>query len=214
MNNKQTIVITDLDGTLTKKSLVLEHCGFLESKGIINTNGAYTNWKKDMKNEKLIVECAISYQSCLVGKTLEEMEVEKFCKEFLHNENNWYDTINQMEGRESHILSGSADFLVTGICKQFNKIEQFERVQGIGSKYEIINGFFTGKITVPMFSADRKQLEINKIVESRNLHIIGMGDTLSDLPILEVADYSILVEPTEETMREVLKKKVKISEMV
>lgn len=210
---KQILVITDLDGTLTNKSLVLEHCGFLEKNGIIDTHGAYQNWKADMKNEKLIVECAIAYQSALKGKTLEDMRAKEFCMEFLQNENNWYDTILELEGRQSYIISGSADFLVRALCAEFRQYEQYERVYGMGSKYEIVDNVFTGKIIVPMFSADTKRQVIKTLVHD-DVYVIGMGDTSSDFPILERADYSILVEPTEKTMKEVLKNKIKIDRLV
>ncbi len=213
MKNLEKLVITDLDGTLTRKSLVLEHCGFLERNGVINTNGAYENWKADMKNEKLIVECAIAYQSELKGKTVESMRAKEFCKEFLNKESNWYDTIVELEGRQSYIISGSADFLVNALCEEIRTYEQYERVYGIGSGYEVLNGVFTGKITVPMFSADKKR-EVIKNVVSDDVYVVGMGDTLSDMPILERANYKILVEPTAETMKGILRSGIKIDKLI
>ncbi|MGL5575217.1 MAG: HAD family hydrolase [Sarcina sp.] len=209
-----TIVITDLDGTLTKGSLVLEHCGHLESLGIIDTKGAFENWNKDKKNEKLITECAISYQSCLQGLELKELDVKNFVKQFLNDTKNWYETIVELEGRESFIVSGSADFLVQELVKQINEVEQYEQVKGFGSVYEVVNNKLTGKIEKAMFHADAKREQIKEIIGQDKNYIIGMGDTFSDKSIFEVANYNILVEPTKETLENLLTTNIKIDRIV
>ncbi|MGL5962447.1 MAG: haloacid dehalogenase-like hydrolase [Cetobacterium sp.] len=206
---ENVMVLTDLDGTLTKKSLVLEHCGFLEANKVIDTFGAYENWKTDMKNEKLIVECAIAYQQAITGKRLEDLKIDTFCKNFLNNEENWYDTILELEGRNSLIISGSADFLVQALCKEIRSHQQFEMVNGQGSIYELKDGVVTGKIIKPMFSADIKREVIQNVI-NEDMYIIGLGDTSSDFPIFEVSDYSILVEPTNETLHKIIEKNIKI----
>ncbi len=45
------LILTDVDGTLTKKSVVLSHAGFLIKKGVIKDDGSYKAWSQDMKNE-------------------------------------------------------------------------------------------------------------------------------------------------------------------
>ena len=47
---KRDLYLTDLDGTLTRKSLVLGHAGFLIKKGIIEDTGIYGAWSEDMNN--------------------------------------------------------------------------------------------------------------------------------------------------------------------
>lgn len=207
-------IITDLDGTLTKGSLVLEHCGHLEAKGIINTNGAFENWNKERKNEKLIIECSIAYQSELIGLSLKELDIENFVSEFLENEKNWYDTIVELEGRESFIISGSADFLVQELVKQLNQIEQYEQVKGFGSIYEIKENVLTGKIEVPMFSAEAKKQKLKDLRMHLDYEIIAIGDTYSDKSLFDYGDYNILVEPTFETLEKLILDGVRIHKII
>lgn len=208
------LILTDLDGSLVKGSLVLEHCGHLEGLGIIDTKGAFENWNKDRKNEKLITECAISYQSCLQGLEVKKLDIENFISKYLANEKNWYDTILELEGRESYIISGSADFLVQELVKQINKVEQYEQVKGFGSIYEEVNGVLTGKIKKAMFHAEAKKQQIKEIIGERKTDIIGIGDTFSDKSIFEVANYNILVEPTKETLEQITLSNIKIHKIV
>ena len=83
---KRDLIISDLDGTLTKKSLVLEHYGYLIKNGIVEDDGTYKSWSMDMKNEKLITECAMSYQRAIIGKSINELEVMDFITEFVEIE--------------------------------------------------------------------------------------------------------------------------------
>jgi len=73
-------VITDLDGTLVKGSIVLNHAEYLENKGIIDTQGTLEAWKLDIKNEKLIVDLAMAYQRGITGLTLEEIKINDYLK--------------------------------------------------------------------------------------------------------------------------------------
>lgn len=206
------IVITDLDGTLTKGSLVLEHCGHLESLGVINTNGAFENWNADRKNEKLITECAIAYQSALAGVPTEKLDTENFVKNFIQNKNNWYQkTLEIANTNETIIISGSADFLVQELCKQLGK-----NYKGFGSVYGVEGDKLTGKIKKAMFHADAKREQITEILGTPNkeTYVIGMGDTSSDKSIFNVGDYNILVEPTKETLEFMITNQIKIDEIV
>lgn len=45
----KNLILTDVDGTLTRKSVVLSHAGFLIEKGIIKDDGSYKAWKKMLK---------------------------------------------------------------------------------------------------------------------------------------------------------------------
>ena len=51
----KNLILTDVDGTLTRKSVVLSHAGFLIEKGIIKDDGSFKAWKKDVKNEIMTI---------------------------------------------------------------------------------------------------------------------------------------------------------------
>ena len=205
---KKTLALLDCDGTILKESLVLLHCGFLEKNGVINTRGAYGAWESDMKNEHLITQCAMVYQHALIGLTLEEMRVDEFIiSEFIKNgtfqEEKFYSETLEIianQDNECHVITGTPSFLAE---KLFQLISPMIEVHG--SVYEYGTHGFTGIITVPMFSAETKQGTVDRILAKKNYdfnrhHIIGCGDTMSDLPLFEIADERILVEPTRDTL--------------
>ena len=82
----KNLILTDVDGTLTRKSVVLSHAGFLIEKGIIKDDGSFKAWEKDVKNESLIVAVAENYRNEITGKTEKEMHAEEFVSQFLENE--------------------------------------------------------------------------------------------------------------------------------
>ena len=90
---KRNLLVSVLGGTLTNKSLVLEHYGHLINKGIVTDDGSYRAWTQDRKNEKLIVQCAMSYQRAIAGKRVCDLDVDNFISEFVDNEENWYQDV-------------------------------------------------------------------------------------------------------------------------
>ena len=58
-------ILTDLDGTLLKGSLVLGHAIYLHNKKVIDLGDLPNAWNSDKKNESLIYELAISYQNAI-----------------------------------------------------------------------------------------------------------------------------------------------------
>ena len=201
---KKDLIITDLDGTLTNKSLVLEHYGHLINRGIIEDNGSYEAWCKDVKNEKLIVNCAISYQKAIVGLRLQDMDIENFVTEFIADDNNWYlEVLETLEvardfgNTDILMITGSADFLVQELANQLG-FDYFATI------YKTTNDLINGDI-VPMFGEAHKD---NIIKQNVDLHlyddIIGFGDTSSDYGIFKHCKRNILVHPTIETLKSLL----------
>lgn len=200
---KKNLLLTDVDGTLTKKSIVLSHAGYLIEKGLINDDGSYQAWIDDMKNEKLIVAVAENYRHEIVGLTVEQMQAEKFISEFLENEENWYSTLGKLkelkekENFEVYLITGSSDFLIKELAKKLD-------VNFFATTYELENNKFTGNIK-GMFSEEQKSECITKnIVLSDYHYIIGMGDTVSDNGIFKHSDFKLLVDPTQETLEKLI----------
>ena len=208
----KNLYLTDLDGTLTKKSLVLGHAGFLIERGIIEDTGIYGAWCEDMKNEKLIVALAQDYQRQLNGKRIEDLMVHEFIEDFLGDESNWYNTLEMLVvarnfGDDVCLITGSGDFLVKELAEQLD-------FNWFATKYHTENGILTGEIT-GMFADFQKDEAIrNNFDLSEYSVVIGLGDTASDYGIFKHCDVNYLVDPTKETLEKLIVKGCKIDRII
>lgn len=213
VQGKKHLFITDMDGTLTKGSIVLEHAGFLIEKGLIQDDGSYQAWNNDRKNEKLIVAVAENYRKEITGKTIEQLHVDEFIQLALNNKDNWYSTLDMLKtekakGNDVVIISGSSNFLVQGVAKALG-------FNGIGTWYYTNQeGKLTGEVK-GMFGYEAKEKWINENIAFADYgYIVGLGDTSSDFAIFNASQYNILVEPTAETLEQALEQKIQIDEIL
>ena len=209
---KRDLYLTDLDGTLTRKSLVLGHAGFLIKKGIIEDTGIYGAWCEDMKNEKLIVALAQDYQRQLKDKRIEDLMVDEFIEEFLGNENNWYNTLEMLIaarnfGDDVCLITGSSDFLVKELAERLN-------FKWFATKYHTENGILTGEITGMFADFQKDEVIRNNFDLSEYSTVIGFGDTAIDYGIFEHCDISYLVDPTKDTLEKLIVKGCKIDRII
>lgn len=201
------LILTDVDGTLTKKSVVLSHAGYLIGQGIIKDNGSYEAWSQDMKNENLIVAVAENYRSQITGLKESNMQAQNFIANFLVEADNWYSTLyriidKQKQGYEVCLVTGSSDFLI----KHLADILQCSYHATEYLKDE--NGCYTGEVN-GMFSETQKDdcvqwnYNLNEYYE-----IEAWGDTASDYGLFKHANYKILVDPTFETLKTLAQKMI------
>lgn len=207
------IYITDMDGTLTKGSVVLQHAGHLIEKGLIKDDGSYHAWLADVKNESLIVAVAENYRKEIMGLQVADLDVENFVTEMLADEDNWYETLDELvlaqaQGHRVIIISGSSDFLVEEVGRQL----QFEAV---GTRYHVCeNNFLTGEVK-GMFGLEAKDEWITENVNFADYeNSFGLGDTVSDFGIFKHTEHNTLVEPTRHTMEYVLTSDVRIERII
>ena len=208
----KNLYLTDLDGTLTRKSLVLGHAGFLIKKGIIEDTGIYGAWCEDMKNEKLIVALAQDYQRQLNGKRIGDLMVHEFIEDFLGDENNWYNTLEMLVtarnfGDDVCLITGSGDFLVKELAEQLD-------FNWFATKYHTENGILTGEITGMFADFQKDEVIRNNFDLSEYSVVIGLGDTASDYGIFKHCDVNYLVDPTKETLEKLILKGCKIDKII
>lgn len=195
--NAKYAVLSDVDGTLTRGSLVLDHAIYLHDRGYVNLGKLADKWRKDKKNEKHIVKLAERYREQIKGIKPEDLHVEEFLNEYEENDNQFYSTMEQLKefkrrGWEVQLISGSPDFLV----KPFAERHGFF---GKGSEYKVDeDGGLNGEIE-GMFGGKAKQGYIEKLGINRFKRILAFGDTASDKPLFDNAHHSTLVDPSEET---------------
>lgn len=201
------LILTDVDGTLTKKSVVLSHAGYLVEQGIIKDDGSYEAWSQDMKNESLIVAVAENYRSQITGLKESDMQAEKFIHEFYTDKKNWYDTLKILRsqvknGYEVCLVTGSSDFLI----KHLADILQCSYHATEYLKDE--NGRFTGSVN-GMFSETQKDdcIQWNYNISEYDI-VEAWGDTASDYGLFKHADYNVLVDPTFETLKTLAQKMI------
>lgn len=201
------LILTDVDGTLTKKSVVLSHAGYLIEQGIIKDDGSYKAWSQDMKNESLIVAVAENYRSQITGLKESDMQAQTFIAKFFAKTDNWYDTLGrikdkQKEGYEVCLVTGSSDFLI----KHLADILQCNYHATEYLKDE--NGCFTGNVK-GMFSETQKD---DCVQWNYNLNeydeVEAWGDTASDFGLFKHATYKMLVDPTFETLKTLAQKMI------
>lgn len=205
----KNLFLSDVDGTLVKGSLMLNHAGFLLDNGLISDNGIYESWKQDVKNEDLIAHLAEHYRFELIGKKVDDLYINEYLSNFLANNNNVYSTLEYLynekqKGNDIHLVSGSPDFL----------IERLAILYGFdwhSSKYYTNKNMeFTGKVK-GMYSKRQKQNYVKKLDLSGYTHITALGDTKSDEGLFMFGDYNILVDPSQQTKETI---KVPIHELI
>lgn len=195
--NANYAVLSDVDGTLTKGSLVLDHAIFLHNSKDINLGDLPQKWLNDPKNEKLIVELASKYKDEIKGMDEQDLRVDEFLDNYENNDDRFYSTLNQLKdfkkhGWEVQLISGSPDFLVQNFANRngfFGKGSDYKKDE---------NGKLNGDVE-GMFGADAKHGFIQKLNMSRFKRVLAFGDTVSDKPLFESSHHSTLVDPTEET---------------
>lgn len=196
------LAIVDFDGTICKGSLVLEHAVYLEENGVIDTQGISALWNIDRKNEKLITQLAIAYQTEITGKNINDLMIKEYVAHFIKN-NDFYETFKLFNKVDVQIISGSASFLIDEFVRQIQPTTK-QRIFAVGTEYVTDNNIITGKLK-PMFGALQKKDYIENAMKdliNEYALTIGCGDTLSDEYIFRNSEYRILVEPTYETLKE------------
>lgn len=191
------VVLSDVDGTVVRGSLVLQHAISLHETGIINLGDLPAIWRAEMKNEHHITGLAVAYQQAITGMNVADLNVDGFIDSICENSANFYSSLARLitlksAGAEVVLVSGSPDFLVGNFGNRF----------GFGhaaSKYALDStGRLTGHIE-GMFSAPAKRAYVNSLNLAGYRDIFAFGDTSSDVPLFEAASYSVLVDPNEET---------------
>ena len=196
----KVLVLSDVDGTLVKGSIVIGHACFLHDKGVFDFGTLPWRWRRDKKNEAIIGELANEYRKAIVGKSVDELLVDEYIEHVLRQKK-FYSSLKrileiQNDGAEVVLVTGSPDFLVNKFAEEFG-------FKAISASYETVDGVFTGKFDA-MHGSDAKMKAIKQLRLKRFNEIISFGDTPSDKPLLDVAGKRFLVDPTAETM-EILK---------
>lgn len=196
MNTSKNIVLSDVDGTIVRGSLVLNHACDLHDKGIVDFGDAVEQWRSDPKNEHNITRLAEMYRVGIAGKNIHDLDVDGYIENIVSNDSNFYSTLNRLiDYRDADhrvvLISGSPHFLVGAFANHFG----FDYA---ASQYHHEDGYFTGDCD-GMFSAKAKRAYLENFGLDKYSNIVAFGDTCSDEPLFDSAHYSVLVEPNTYT---------------
>ena len=196
-HSMEKIALSDVDGTIIRGSLVLDHACSLHEQGIVDLGDHPENWRADQKNEAKIVALAEAYKTALVGKRQSELGVSKYLDTLFADESKFYSTLErlkelQAQGAEIHLISGSPSFLVGPFARRLG-------MRHAGSLYSRTRpGHFTGVVRL-MAVGGAKRDYVASLNVDRYDEVHAFGDTSSDAPLFDVAHYSTLVDPSPHT---------------
>lgn len=206
------LVIFDIDGTLLKgqsQKLLLNYVFKNKLIGFLTYLKIYLwfiLYKAGIeKNPKKIMEYAYFF---IQGKT--EADVELIIKDFFNTTlkkyifNEAVDVINshKLNGRKIILLSNVVEILVREIANSLD-IKDY-----IGTKLEVIDGKFTGKILDEIVYGKEKIMHLDNFIKNNDLSLSGSwsyGDHISDLCVLEKTEHPFAVNPDNDLRREAKK---------
>lgn len=205
MKNRNIAAFFDIDGTIFRNSLMIEHFQKLMTYEIIDPVIWYTRVKKVyLEWEKRFGDFE-QYLEILAAVYLEELKgVDKDYIEFIaahvievngdmvykysRNQIEWH----KKQGHKVFFISGSPDFLVSKMA------EKYEVTEYRGSHYKVDeDNKFTGKL-IPMWDSESKQREINKLILKYNVDLknsYAYGDTVGDLSMLRMMGNPVAMNP-------------------
>ena len=198
----------DIDGTIFRNSLMIEHFKKLISFEVIDPTIWYTQVKKTYMEWESRYGDFEHYLDVLANVYLEELKgVKKDYIEYIaaHVINVNGDMVykysrdriewHKEQGHKVFFVSGSPDFLVSKMA------EKYEVTEYRGSLYEVDDdNRFTGEI-VKMWDSKSKQGAIDELIDKYDVDLdksYAYGDTPGDLSMLRMMGNPIAINPNRD----------------
>ncbi|MGL5348166.1 MAG: HAD family hydrolase [Peptostreptococcaceae bacterium] len=209
---KKTAAFFDIDGTLYRDSLMVEHFKKLIKYDIIDQKAwiehardTFMNWDKRQGNyDDYLDEVCDLYVKYLIGldKTCIDFTSDQVIK--LKSERVYKYTRSRIKWHldNGHIvifISGSPDFLVEKMAKKYG-VTDFK-----GSNYLFENGTFNGTV-IPMWDSKSKNTAIDSFVQMYDIDLstsYAYGDTNGDINMLRRVGNPIAINPTKELLNHI-----------
>ena len=206
---KKIAAFFDIDGTLYRDSLMVEHFKKLLKYDIVdqkawfdNARDTFTNWDKRQGNyDDYLQEICDLYVESLIGldKTCIDFTSDQVIK--LKSERVYKYTRSRIKWHleNGHIvifISGSPDFLVKRMAEKYNVTDS------TGTIYVFENDIFSGTV-IPMWDSRSKNTAIDNFVIKYNIDLsksFAYGDTNGDINMLRRVGNPIAINPTKELL--------------
>lgn len=206
----------DIDGTLFRNSLLIEHFKKLIKYEVIDISvwidevrDPFYNWNiRKGDYEMYLLDVAQAFKNSLKGKDIQTIE-------FISGQViriNWQKTYvytrqrlhwHQKQGHGIFFISGSPDFLVSRMA------EKYQATDFRASTYVMKEDIFTGEV-IPMWDYESKQVAIEELVEEYSISLedsYAYGDTSGDLTMLCMTGYPVAMNPNKNLYEEIIKDK-------
>ncbi len=203
----------DIDGTLYRNSLMVEHFKKLLKYEVIDPSlwhshvkQNYYNWDKRHGNyDDYLLELATIYIKSIKGLSREEIEFTANQVINLKGERVYRYTRAQIEWHKEQnhkviFISGSPSYLLAKMAKKYDATD-FQGTEYIMDE----NGKFTGEI-VQMWDSDSKRKSILHFKEKYQIDMqksYSYGDTIGDLSMFEMVGNPVAINPTKELIQNI-----------
>lgn len=208
MRQKKTAAFFDIDGTLYRDSLMIEHFKKLLKYDILdevlwhtNVKHKYMNWKKRRGNyDDYLLELSKIYTESLKGLEKEKMDFVTDQVINLKGDKVYMYTRDKIEAhkKEGHLVffvSGSPDYLVSRMA------EMYGITDSVGTKYYVDDqGRYTGEVSA-MWDSASKAGAIEKFVSEYDIDLdesYSYGDTNGDISMFRMTGHPVAINPTRE----------------
>lgn len=202
---KNTAAFFDIDGTIFRNSLMIEHFQKLMNFEVIDpavwytkVKDVYLEWEKRYGDFE-------KYLEILAGVYLEELKgIDKAYIEFIaahvikvNGDMVYKYSRDQIDfhkrmGHKIFFISGSPDFLVSKMA------EKYEVTEYRGSTYKVDEeNKFTGEL-IRMWDSSSKKKVLNELIEKYNVDLeksYAYGDTTGDLSMLKLMGNPVAINP-------------------
>lgn len=215
----------DIDGTLYRDSLMIEHFKKLVKYEVIDASNWHNHVKQTHRDwlqrvgeyDDYMLELAEIYINALKGLNKSRIEfiadqVIKLKGDIVYSFTRDRIFMHQQMGHKIFFISGSPEHLVAKMAAKYNVFDYR------GTKYLLDeNGAFTGEV-VPMWDSDNKAIAIQEFVEKYNIDLsksFAYGDTNGDFSMMKRVGNPIAFNPTKELFNHIrndeeVKNKIKI----
>ncbi|RDY22575.1 HAD-IB family hydrolase [Romboutsia maritimum] len=207
-----TAAFFDIDGTLYRDSLMVEHFKKLIKYDIIDQKAwfehardTFMDWDKRQGNyDDYLLEVCDLYVESLIGldKTCIDFTSDQVIKlksdrvyKYTRSRIKWH--LDQ--GHKVIFISGSPNFLVEKMAKKYS-VTDF-----IGSNYVFENEVFNGTV-IPMWDSSSKNTAIDNFIKKYDIDLsksYAYGDTNGDINMLKRVGNPIAINPTKELLSQI-----------
>ena len=201
---KNKLALFDLDDTLFDGDTEAEWVKYMDHRGFIKDFDFYSRmeaFEKNYREGRLDVdEYSEFLLSPIIGKSLKELEdhIEDFTSDIVtrFSDELSQELLDKHKNDTKVLTSGSLSFLVHKIGTKLGIDNCF------GTDPEYLEGKFTGRVEgKPNFSQEKVR-RVNKWMGSKKFdQIFSYSDSIHDLPLLEFADFPMVISPDKELRR-------------
>lgn len=215
----------DVDGTLFRDSLMIEHFKKLLKYEVFdpivwhtNVKASYDEWvRREGNYDNYMEELADVYIDSLTGLNLNEYDfiakqVINLCGDKVYSYTRDRINYHKEQGHKILFISGSPDYLVEKMAEKYGA-DDFRASKYIRDE----NNIFTGEV-IPMWDSDSKTKSLIKLKDKYQIDLeqsYAYGDTHGDLSMLQLTGNPIAINPTLELVKAIkshedLKEKTRI----